>query len=163
MKILNFADQLAPRHPAKPSHLIRSLFILAFLASPLAYAEGIQTATVAFETEGLDLDTGAVTASDILEPPDGTDIRIAYNALRSPRAVVMPGAAEGVELAFVSDVAFDGVTAASLEGLDFSSEPVDAPFSAGDTVVVRTATGAVFKLGNASESGTRVTFNYASL
>ena len=69
----------------------------------------------------------------------------------------------GMSEPFVADVAFDGVTAESVADLTFSTEPVDAPFSATDTVVVRTATGAVFKLGNASESDTGVTFNYAAL
>ena len=68
-----------------------------------------------------------------------------------------------MELAFVSGVAFDGVVAETVADLTFSAKPVDAPFSAADTVVVRTASGAIFKLGNASETDTGVTFTYAAL
>lgn len=141
------------------------LSIITLLTASAAQGEGVLTVTLSFETEGLDLDAGVVTTVDIPIPveEDGTDIRIAYNALRLPAAVVVTGATEGVELAFVAGVPFDGVTAESVAGLTFSAEPVDAPFSAADTVVVRTATGAVFKLGNASESDTGVTFNYIAL
>ena len=144
-------------------HCLTTLFLLATLFSPVAQSSDVFTATLTFETEGIDLDTGAVMESDMPDEADGTDIRIAYNALRSTGAVVMVGATEGIELAFVSNIAFDGVTAESVAGLTFSPEPVDAPFSANDTVVVRTNTGAVFKLGNASESGMGVTFNYTAL
>jgi hypothetical protein len=94
---------------------------------------------------------------------DGTDVRIAYNALRFDHSVVVPGAAEGVELAFVAGVPFDGVTTELVAALSFSPYAVDEPFSPFDTVVVRTDNGAVFKLGNASESDTEVTFDYAPL
>ncbi len=76
----------------------------------------------------------------------GADIKIAYNALRTDSAVVFPAGAEGVELAFVANVGFDGVTAASLADLTFLAEPVDLPFTANDTVVVRTDGGALYKL-----------------
>jgi hypothetical protein len=118
-----------------------------------------------FELQALELDSGAVldvTVADIGEP-SGADVRFAYNADRTPHAVVVPASTEGVELAFVDEVAYDGVTAADVAGLSFSTEPVDLPFEAQDTVVVRTDTGAVFKIGNAVESGFSVTFNYAQL
>ena len=75
----------------------------------------------------------------------------------------MPSGAEGVELAYLPSVAFDGVTAESVAYLTFTPNPLDEPFSPGDTVVVLTTAGAVFKLGNASESDTGVTFDYARL
>jgi hypothetical protein len=40
---------------------------------------------------------------------------------------------------------------------------VDLPFSANDCVVVRSDQGALYKIGNAVESDTSVTFNYATL
>jgi hypothetical protein len=141
------------RHHLWRARRICSFCTVALLAAPTAHGAEVLTATLGFETEGLDLDTATVTSTEIPSVADGTDIRIAYNALRTPGAVVVPSAAEGVELALISRVAFDGVTA----------EAVDAPFSANDTVVVRTATRALFKRGNASESSTGVTFNYASL
>ena len=115
------------------------------------------------ESQALDLDTGTIVETlDLLEPSDA-DIQLAYNALRTPHAVVFPAGASGVELAFVQGVSFDGVTAESVAGLTFSAEPVDLPFTANDTVVVRTDSGAVYKLGNASESADGVTFNYTAV
>ena len=163
MKITTYTNPQGCHGIASVTSPMLVFFILALMAVPAAQGEGVLTATLAFETEGLDLDTGTVTVSDILSEVGGTDIRIAYNALRVHAAVVVTGATEGVELAFVAGVPFDGVTTESVSGLTFSAEPVDAPFSAADTVVVRTATGAMFKLGNASESDTGVTFNYAAL
>ena len=163
MKIPIDINLTGRREVVPASWLIRMLSIIALLAASAAQGEGVLTATLNFETEGLNLDDGTVTTVDIPGEADGTDIRIAYNAFRSPAAVVVSGATEGVELAFVADVAFDGITAESVADLTFSAEPVDAPFSAADTVVVRTANGAVFKLGNASESDTGITFNYAAL
>ena len=128
-----------------------------------AQATQIFTATLAFETEFLDLDANVISAADSDGDASGADIRIAFNADRSPGAVVFGEAAAGVELAFVAGMSFDGVTAESVAGLTFSAEPVDAPFSASDTVLVRTDSGLLFKLGNAVETETGVTFSYAAL
>ena len=163
MKTSIYTNPTWRREVASAVWLICVLFILALVSTSAAQGEGVLTATLAFETEGLDLEVGTVTTVGIPGEANGTDIQIAYNALLSPSAVVVSSATEGVELAFVAGVAFDGVTAESVANLTFSAEPVDAPFSAADTVVVRTANGAVFKLGNASESDTGVTFNYAAL
>ena len=163
MMITTYTKRSARHHVASATRLIRALSVVALLTAPVTQGESVLTATLAFESEGLDLDTGAVTTVDLPTEAQGTDIRIAYNALRSPSAVVVSGMTEGIQLAFVAGVAFDGVTAESAANLTFSPEPVDAPFSASDTVVVRTDTGVLFKLGNASESSTGVTFNYAPL
>ena len=164
MKITTCTNPAAGHESALRDRLIRAVSLTALLAATAAQSGEVLTTTLAFENEGLDLDAGMVIAADMPDEADGTaDIRIAYNALRSPGAVVVPGATQGIELAFVAGVGFDGVTTESVATLTFSAEPVDAPFSANDTVVVRTDTGAVFKLGNASESDTGVTFNYAAL
>lgn len=117
------------------------------------------------ESQVLDLDTGNVIETSPVEDPTapaGGDFKLAYNADRSPHAVVFP-TGDGVELAFVADVGFDGVSAADIPNLAFSSEPTDLPFSASDCVVIRTDQGALFRLGNALENGTSITFNYARL
>ena len=145
------------------TRIIRSFPLAFLLAASAAQGEGMNLVTLNFESEALDLDSGVVTTTDIMAEGGGADIRIAYNALRSPSAVVMPDAMSGVELAFVADVAFDGVSAETAAELTFSTQAVDAPFSANDTVVVRTNSGALFKLGNALESDTGITFNYVAL
>lgn len=139
------------------------LFISAFLFSTMVQSSGIYTTRLAFAIKGFDLDAGAATISDIPGNANGTDIWMAYNALRLPGSLVMVNATDGVELIFVFGVFFDGVTVDSLADLTFSAKPVDASFSTADTVVMRTDTGAVFKLGNASDSDTGVTFSNAAL
>lgn len=116
------------------------------------------------ETQVLDLDTGSVIEQSPgeLREPAGADVTLAYNADRSPHAVVFPVGAT-VEMAYVANVGFDGVSAADIPNLVFSSEPTDLPFSASDCVVIRTDAGAIFKLGNAVENGMSVTFNYGQL
>ena len=122
------------------------------------------SATLAFETQTLDLDTGTTTEQsiDLLDGIEGEDVRIAYNADRIPHAVLTT-IDEGVTLAFINGVAYDSVTSANVAGLSFSSEVVDQPLQESDTVVVKTDSGAIFKLGNAVESDAGVTFSYELL
>ena len=116
------------------------------------------------EVQALNLDAGTVldpSPEDVIAPA-GADIQLAYNADRAPHAVVFP-VGESVEMSFVAGVGFDGISSSDTPNLVFSSEPTDLPFSDNDCVVIRTDQGAVFKLGNAVETGLSVTFNYAAL
>lgn len=136
--------------------------ILAFSAAPLSQALAAGVAVIDVEIQVFDLDSAAVLDSTpgMLETPAGGDVRFAYNPDRIIHIVALP-AGEGVELAFVDAVAFDAVSAADVAGLTFSSVPIDLPLEAGDTVVLRTDTGAIFKIGNAVENSLAVvTFNY---
>ena len=142
-----------------------SMMLLACLVifSPaLVQGAEIFTETLAYETQGLDLDSGTVIGA-ALPGAEEADIRFAYNALQSPSAVLVPGAIEGIELAYLWDVAFDGVTAESMDGLSFSPEVIDMPLAAGDTILVRTESGSVFKIGNALVLDTGVTFDFSKL
>jgi hypothetical protein len=145
------------------SRFIRALPMLALLTGPTAQAQGTSVVTLAFEHDGLDLDTGTVTPLAIHGENAGADIRVAFNALRSPSAVVMAAVPDGVDIAFLPGVPFDGVGAETAAGVAFATDPVDVPFSASDTVLVRTEEGTLFKLGNASESAAGVTLNYSAL
>jgi hypothetical protein len=148
-----------PRTPWR-ARLAFALGFMACAAVPLAQAGETYSVTLAFEADGLDLDSGALTSA--LEPsgePDTSDIRIAYNALRPVAAVVMP-AGEGVELAFLSNTGMNAVSSASLADLSFSAQAPDIPFTVFDTVVVKTDSGAYYKLGNASEQAETLTFDY---
>jgi len=124
-------------------------------------ADATELVIIDIETQALNLDDGVVSdgAGDPAAESTGADVLFAYHADRTPHAVAYP-AEEGVEISFVDNISFDGVSAAELEGLSFSTEPPDLPLEAGDTVVIRTDTGAVYKLGNATESNTKVTVNY---
>ena len=122
------------------------------------------SATLEFETHALDLDTGTITEQfiDLVDGTEGADVRIGYHADRIPHAVLMT-AGEGVTLAVVSNAIYDSITAADVSGLSFSAEVIDQPLEASDTVVVKTDTGATFKLGNAVEDDAGVTFSYELL
>ena len=124
-----------------------------------------ETITMEVESQVLDLDSGTVVdalTTDLTTTPAGADMQLAYNADRTPHVVVFP-IGENVELAFVAGVGFDGISSSDVSSLAFSTEPIDLPFSANDCVVIRTDQGTVFKLGNATESGLSIAFNYESL
>ena len=138
--------------------------MLMVMAAQGAQAAGVAFATLTVENQALDFDTATVLDARPaeLDVQAGADVRLAYNADRTPHAVVVP-ALEGVELAFLDNVVFDGVSPADIAGLSFSVQFVDLPLGMTDTVVVRTDSGAVFKLGNAVEGDLSVSFNYAQL
>jgi hypothetical protein len=121
-------------------------------------------ATLGFETQAIDLDTGTITEQfpDLMDGTEGTDILIGYNADRIPHAILMP-VGEGVTLAVMSNTSYDSVTAEDVAGLSFSAGVIDQPLEASDTVVVKTGAGATFKLGNVFEDEAGVTFNYEQL
>ncbi len=140
------------------------LLLVVGAAVPWLQAMAATPATMEFEFQALDLDTGTVldtTGVDVTEST-GADVMFGYHADRVPHCVVVP-AAEGVTMAFLDAVSFAAVSAADVAGLSFFAEPLDVPLDPNDTVVLRTATGAVFKIGNAVESGISVTIDYEQL
>ncbi len=140
------------------------IILLGYALMVSAPAMAAEIITMEVESQVLDLDAGTVAdaLTEDLTAPTGADVQLAYNADRTPHAVVFP-VGEGVELAFVASVGFDGISSSDVSNLAFSTEPVDLPFSASDCVVIRTDQGMVFKLGNATESGMSITFNYEPL
>lgn len=158
MKPLGVATRFSPGVAA-------AVVVVGFFGLVAGPQADVLTTTVAFETQALELDSGAVldVGPVVRDELSGADVRFAYHADRTPHAVVLPASPQGVELAFLDDVAFHEVTAADVAGLGFSAGPVDVPFESYDTVVVRTDTGALFKIGNALESDRAVTFTYARL
>lgn len=143
-------------------NLRASLLVYALLVSMPATAA--ETITMQVQSQALDLDAGTLAAALPTDPTGspGADMLLAYNTDRTPHAVVIP-VGDGVEMAFAAGVGFDGISSSDLGSLAFSAEPSDLPFSANDCVVVRTDQGTYFKLGNATESGLSVTFNYEQL
>ena len=142
----------------------RPIILLGAAFALSAQTMAAEIISIEVESQVLDLDTGTVAdvLTEDLTTPTGADLQLAYNADLTPHAVVFP-VGEGVELAFVASVGFDGVSSSDVSSLTFSTEPIDLPFSANDCVVIRTDQGALFKLGNAAESGMSITFNYESL
>ena len=141
-----------------------SIVTIALIGVMLSVQAMASSETLDFETQGLDLDTGTVvevTSGKVVEA-NQADFFIAYNADVVPHAVLIP-ATEHAEMAFLSDVAFPDVTVDSISGLTFTAAIVDEPLGENDTVILRTDTGTVFKLGNAVEGETSVTVSYEQL
>ena len=127
-----------------------SILAIALIGVTLSGQAMAASETLEFETQGLDLDTGTVveaTSGQVVEA-NQADFFISYNADVVPHAILIP-ATEHVEMAFLSDVAFPDVTVDSISGLIFTAAIVDEPLGENDTVILRTDTGSVFKLGNA--------------
>jgi hypothetical protein len=145
-----------------------SILAIALIGFTLPDQAIAASETLGFETQGLDLDAGTIvetTLSQVVEP-SGVDFYISYNADFIPHAVLVIAALdkENVEMAFLNDVAFASVTADSIIGLTFTADTVDQPLGQNDTVVLRTDTGSVFKIGNAVEvDDASVTFSYEQL
>jgi len=146
----------------------QSLFILLFILFAILTAPWTQamatSITLEFETQGLNLKTGTVVK--ILPRPvketARVDIIIAYNADVTPHAVLMLEQA-GMEMAVLKDVAFGQVKADSIAKLSFTAKFIDQPLKQSNTVVLRTADGSVYKIGDMVEGKTSVTFSYEIL
>lgn len=138
---------------------------LVFASMLSAQANDIAYVTLGIESGVLDLDTGTVneTQAGVSVEVPGADVKVAYNAERLTHAVLVPAQREGVELVYLDEIPFDAVTLESTTTLVFSTQPVDLPLETHDTVVMRTDTGAMFKIGNAVETDDMVIFSYLQL
>jgi hypothetical protein len=141
----------------------RTSMLIALLAlTPLAAAAN--TATLQFETEALDLETGAVTEVLAALPQSlDADFYFAYHAGRTPHAVLFPNDLSGVEISFLDDTPYNLISEVDIPLLTFTVEFPDQPFDNGDTAVLRTDTGACYKVGNAVEDELSVQFDYQLL
>jgi len=139
--------------------LIVILTILLWMMQGPAAVEAA-TVTLKFDSQALDLDKGTVLERSIIVTSQiqGYDIYMAYHADRIPHAVVATAA--GCEIAIKSRTPFDLITVEEASALIFSGGAPDVPFSASDTVLIKTASGSLFKLGKASETAEMVTFDY---
>ncbi|MCH7781216.1 MAG: hypothetical protein IH848_10240, partial [Acidobacteria bacterium] len=153
----------------KHSTWFRMAWVLLAAAGALvmpqpALANPIVPFTLAFEREGLDLDTGTIVPIEpwtlAVNPADPQpDFVLAYNSERTVCAVVFHNRMNGVEIAFLDGVAFNLVDSADLAGLSFTAAMIDQPFEIGDSVVLRTDMGAHYLLGNPIEDAAGVTFD----
>ena len=146
-----------------------SLFTIGIVSVVLAprFSAGADRVKLGFETQGFDLDAGMMlgeqTTFDVFGDHPEADIRIGYHADRPIHSVVVHNMARGVELALLANTSFESVADASLPGIVFNSELIDQPFNPGDTLVVRTDTGSLFKIGNSVEDAAGVSFDYEGL
>lgn len=150
---------------SRPYLLGLGLALLGIAASAGIATAGGSPAFLAFETEALDLDTGTTVERDpargVGSSTQGVDMYVAYHAGWSPAAVVMP--LPGAVTLVLHDTDYAAVSASDIDTATFSERPDDVPFEPGNTVLVRTGAGAVYKMGNVRESDTGATFEYARL
>ena len=143
-----------------------TIFILAIALIGFALPAQIMAAsqTLEFETQGLDLDTGTVVENVQIQEDETNvkDFSFTYNADVIPHAVRFT-ASERVEMVFLDNINFDSVTADSIIGMSFMVDVVDQPLGQNDTIVLRTDTGSIFKLGNAIEYKATATIIYEQL
>ena len=140
-------------------------FIILFALCSVPWAQAMAASvTLEFETQGLNLKTGTVVKliPETVEETTTADISIAYNADVTPHAVLMLRQ-PGIEMAILKDVAIGQVKADSIAKLSFTAKSIDQPLKQSNTVVLRTADGSVYKIGDVVESKTSVTFNYEQL
>ena len=139
--------------------MLRTPILIALLAlTPLAAAA--ETATLQFEVEALDLETGAVVEVIAGLPTSlDADFHFAYHARRTPHAVLVPNDFAGVEISFLNDTPFNLISEGDVPLLTFTPDFPDQPFESGDTAVLKTASGAYFKVGNAAEDELSVQFD----
>ena len=127
----------------------------------LAQATPIVTASLNFY-DGIDMETGNIKESSNLYYPfsEAVDFYFGYDALSTIHAflVQLPPA----EFAFMDEVSFSNVTFDDVATLSFTSF-FDLIFENDDTIVVLTALGNYFKVGNAMENDTSVIFDYQQL
>lgn len=159
--------------PAKYLSLMSAVLIL--MAILLACSEDkkptapagptIRNVNLSFEDDYLDLDTDSVeTVPFAGNPSTGMDFRIAYNSVPAIHAVVFQRS--GRQIAHMVGRPFASVGVMDADTVTFSSSLNGDPFSTDRTILVKSETGAVFKLGNpveTSSSADGVTFDYAKV
>ncbi|WP_422377926.1 Ig-like domain-containing protein [Roseibium sp.] len=142
---------------------------------PLFSPEDLSTGRIEYEFQGFDLETGEVKIPDFPGMPEipGSDFTFAYNGNTPPEginAVLFQNQTPDnpVEIAFLDEIALGSLTQADVDGAFFTSQLVDLPFEADDTILLRTADGNVFAIGNTMEHDApgedfTVSFDYAQV
>ncbi|ASP34232.1 VCBS domain-containing protein [Labrenzia sp. VG12] len=142
---------------------------------PLFSAEDLSTGRIEYEFQGFDLETGEVKTPDFPGMPEipGSDFTFAYNGNTPPEgvnAVLFQNQTpeNPVEIAFLDEIALGSLTQADVDGAVYTTQLVDLPFEADDTILLRTADGNVFAIGNTAEfdqpgDDFTVSFEYAQV
>ncbi len=142
------------------------LAIVAVLATLLTTFASTQI-SLSFETQGLDLDTGTIfgdeTTHDLFNTYPQVDIKIAYNADSTPHAVIIPNEAASVAVISLIGTAYTDVTADDLAELSFDIGSQYQSLTSADTLIIQTASGTHYKLGNPVEDSYGVSFAYEEL
>lgn len=136
----------------------RTLFVvtavaLAWLAAGVAPAADFY-ATLAFEQEGLNLETQAVEQAELHGTfRDAVDFHLGYHADRANHIVLVQNQQSQVLIAFLDNEPFELVDATMIGNLTFTDSLMDVPLDANDTIVLLTSEGHHYKVGNAVDNG----------
>lgn len=118
--------------------------------------------TVRASRDRPDLETGAVVECSFGLCPSGSewDFYVHFNSQSSPQSVVRQNQTDAVEIAHVSGVSLSQLTEAHLEGATFTTDLMTDPVAADRTVLLRTADGNVYALGNPVENTLLLTLTF---
>lgn len=139
--------------------------IIALCTVPTIVSAEPSTRTLAFELECLDLDGDVVSDECRIEFSEGAawDILIGHHAYREVHAVLVQNHGNRLEIAVLDDAVFEDVTEESIAGASFATDLQDHEFTDRMVVLVRTDSGAVFKVGNVVEGENDVRIDYELL
>jgi hypothetical protein len=124
------------------------------------------TVTVEFESDYFDLETGTILKGMFpggMPQDPSWDFSVAYNAQKSVHSVIFQNQGEGALIAHLHQTTFEEIGACEIVDLQMTNQLIDEPFDDTRVVILKTATGQQFKLGNAQEDQMGVTFQYVKL
>ncbi len=157
--------QLDVSEKAIPAHLAHGDFVVTErnpCPPPPCVFEDME-ATVRFldfYDDSFDLDADEVLNAVTL--PDAADFFFSYNDGGSNHIRLLQNENTGTEIAFLDGTPFEAVDCGVVDTVVFTTNPIDVPFDPDDTIIIRTADGNVFTIGNPADNGDfSVTFSYA--
>ena len=133
------------------------------LAGPWNAADPMASATMAYEWHGFDLESGSVYESLPGDPfaPE-VDFYLAYNADTDVHVRVVQE--YPASIAMLEGLKADDVGCEHLQGLGSTQDVIDEPVYPDDTMIIVTADGNTFKIGNVVEHDAQtVTFDYQQM
>lgn len=127
-------------------------------------SEVVTSVTLRYETESLDLETAAILDCGIgCLYPTGHDLHLAYNGTVPPPARVFHNESTA-QIAHLTSRTFASVHLADTAGAGFTDNLIDESFDGTRTILIRTAAGNVYKLGDPVDAPPNsLRFNFARL
>ena len=120
--------------------------------------------TLEFERQCLDLDASRIESCGPEEEASARwDVQILHNGQRAIHAVLARNDGSDSMLAQLHGVSFSEVTAEAVPDASFTHAFLDVPFFGDAVFLVRTDSGAVYKIGNATEREAEITFEWELL
>lgn len=139
--------------------LRRYLLVLIAVPAMSLNASELATVTLSFERQGLELASGEVIDRNAFDlSQKGADLAIGYHADLVPHARIHP--MSGADIAWLEGMTMADVVTDDITGAEFSLGHQDIPFGAGNSALLKTSDGAVYLMGNATETDQGVSFQY---